>query len=104
MSERKAKLAPSKEVADNYVTILGGAAEEGVRARVKAMAEAEQYGGTVIVIVTVPFVSENGEIHTSQALVSNCSDKDTVAATILDVAVAGIAKRSDWAPAQETRQ
>lgn len=104
MSEEKALLAPTKEAARKHVSLLGSAAENGVRSSVNALAEAEQYGGTVIVIVTVPYKGESENYNVVQAVVSNCADQDVVNRTILEVALDGVVKNSDWIKTKEVVQ
>lgn len=101
---KKATMATSREVANQYIHILGSAAEDGVRGKVSSLPEAEQFGGMVIVIVSVPYRDENGDVSHSQAIVSNCTDTDVVHSAILQVALEGITKRQGQPASKEALQ
>lgn len=96
MSEKKAKMAESRDAAMNFVHILGTAAEDGVRSKVSSLDEAQQLGGIVVVLVSVPYRDESGDIQTSQAIVSNCTDQDMVTGILLDVSMQQLVKREAW--------
>jgi len=91
MSKEKI-FAPSKEAANKLFDILSRAGEDGCRAAVSALPEAEQYGGTVITIIAVPF-DEDGNKGIVQGIISNCHDQETVHRTILEVAIGSVTKR-----------